>query len=291
MIRNHFPIIPRLNYPLRNTKEIVRFIKGKTDGKSQIDYYNHKFNIDNLRIPSNLTSTIKPREIHALNYRDGFEKAIEAVQELSGSKDRPTMFVINTNEARDDCTKCYNPNLPTVIMQSKKFIENIYAKMERENTLIQDLYAPTGLDQSHQIDDWLKDPTGKDALVRLETMDGFTHDVVVVFQEDNLEKFEHNVCMRCTAILIVVYIPPTPHLKFCFCGICANCEKLTNQRCRKCTKLIYFCSDDCFAKQWSSHEEECNDNKKVAFDVERFMEEVSNDLPFRIQFVFDGSND
>ena len=284
VLKNYFPIIPKLNYPLRNTQEIVKFVQAKIDGKSRIDYYNHKHNVDNLKIPSNLTSTIEPREIFAKSFRDGLEKAIESIQELCGSNDRPTMFVINTTDQQSECGDCYNLDSPLKMIQTEKFIDGIYNKLGRQNTLIQDLYAmPTGLrfmdDQSHEIKKWLRNPKGKDVMVRLETMDGFTHDVIVVFQEDDPEKFEHNVCMRCTAILIVVYIPKIPHSKFCFCASCANCEQLTSQKCPNCTLPIYFCSKECFDGQQNWHEEECNNNKKyVLSESELFLLEFFNPI-------------
>ena len=42
---------------------------------------------------------------------------------------------------------------------------------------------------------------------RTEEIHGLSHDVVVCFQPDHPDIFEHNVCMRSRAILIVVNIP------------------------------------------------------------------------------------
>ena len=45
-----------------------------------------------------------------------------------------------------------------------------------------------------QIENWVDDPRGKDLIVRGDLTDGFSFDVVIIFQEDNPSFFEHNHC-------------------------------------------------------------------------------------------------
>lgn len=189
---------------------------------------------------------------------------------LMYGNDRPAMFVFNTSETRDYCSSCYKDDFPPEftdlqkndfwMKKSFKYIKDIYKEIGRKNKILQDLFYPG---DTSEVEKWIEDPNGKDVLARLETMDGFTHDVIVVFQEENPRKFEHNVCMRCTAILIVVTIPPTPHSNFCFCGICSNCQKLTCEMCTKCMKPgLYFCSKSCRNKKARAHKQECHKRKK-----------------------------
>ena len=65
--------------------------------------------------------------------------------------------------------------------------------------------------------------------IRTDMVHGLSHDVVICFQEDNPEIFEHNVCMRARAVLIVVYIPEKAYKRICFCKICPSPELPTEE--------------------------------------------------------------
>jgi len=49
---------------------------------------------------------------------------------------------------------------------------------------------------------------------------GFEHDAVVVFRDQNPDKFDHNSCMRAKSILIIVELPKDQK-RFCF-GMCRH---------------------------------------------------------------------
>ena len=68
-----------------------------------------------------------------------------------------------------------------------------------------------------KVKDWIIDTKGRDLIVDYEFFHGHEHNVVVVFQEDNKNLFEHNMCMRATYFLIVVNIPKCQFESFCFC--------------------------------------------------------------------------
>lgn len=262
-MREFFPIMPKLRYPLRNSREITEFVKSKNQASSNFaPTYEHKNNIDSLLIPSNMTRSIRPREIFAKSFLDGFQNALMLLEELSGSDSRPAMFFINPNLVIGRCEECYD--LKNMLFGGKDQIEDflikIYIKVGRSNTLINVLAkSPLGQIQTQH---WVNDPGGKDLLIRMDLIDGLSHDVVIIFQEHNSNVFEHNACMRATAILIVVYIPKKQHEEFCFCGICANCYGYTNKNCLKCTTDTYYCSEKCSQDQLETHKEECKRNPR-----------------------------
>ena len=108
-----------------------------------------------------------------------------------------------------------------------RFIEEIYTKLGRTNELIQNIKQELVNLNSRS---WLENPIGNDILVGMNNIDGFSSDILVVFQDDDPNRFEHNVCMRAKIFLIVVYIPYKPFSEFCFCVTCAICGKDTAKR-------------------------------------------------------------
>ena len=106
---------------------------------------------------------------------------------------------------------------------------------------------------------WIEMNSNKtDIITRLDMIDGVSHDVVVVFMEDDPKKFEYNACLRSKCILIVVYIKKDICEKICFCGECLNCRALTNLRCSKCSDHnAYFCSEQCYDEH--QHQNECKE--------------------------------
>ena len=290
-MRTHFPVMPTLKYPLRNTKQIVEFVKlrmeprklfyscfGDSDGK--------KRSLDVLSIPSNLTRTYDPKEFSAVNFREGFFKALNALEkfedeEFEGSE-KSVIFVLDhllcTNPTRL-CEKCYEKSEGTSLgaWQYKFHIKWIYDNMQRYNKFIQNLKceAHTGnegenfseeLDSDLKANSWIQNNPNIDVITRLDMIDGISHDVVVVFMEDDPKKFEYNACLRSKCILIIVYIKKDIYEKFCFCGKCLNCKALTNLRCSKCDDHnAYFCSDQCY--QDYQHENECEEGNFFEWPV------------------------
>ena len=103
-MKQHFPVMPILKYPLRNTVEIVNFCKSKLKVKHADE--THIKSLENLEIPSNLTKGIPPREVFATNFRHGMDEAVNILMELCGNQ--PALFVIDRNVAYDHCSKCYD---------------------------------------------------------------------------------------------------------------------------------------------------------------------------------------
>jgi len=60
----------------------------------------------------------------------------------------------------------------------------------------------------------------RDLICEYAMIQGFEHGAVVVFQDQNPEKFAHNSCMRAKSILIIVELPKQQK-RFCF-GKCTQ---------------------------------------------------------------------
>ena len=229
VVKKYFPVMPTLHYPLRNTREIVEFVKSKSNQEGFYNFHDEKMNINSIQIPSNLTKSFAPKEVFASNFRKGFESALQILQKFCGNQ--PAMFVIDTVQTGSGkfCTNCYdNDALQNGGDQEYlRFIKEIYTKFRRTNQLIQNIKQELVNLNSRS---WLENPIGNDILVGMNNIDGFSSDILVVFQDDDPNRFEHNVCMRAKIFLIVVYIPYKPFSEFCFCVTCAICGKDTAKR-------------------------------------------------------------
>ena len=144
-------------------------------------------------------------------------EAVKSLKELCG--DQPALFVVDWSRASDNCKKCYN--MRKLDGDDREFqifnhIGNIYKGHNRKNGYVQNYEVP--LQPNRNVENWITNPDGKDMYTRTDLVHGLSHDVVVCFQEDSPNIFEHNVCMRSRAILIVVYIPEK-HMK---CYVFAN---------------------------------------------------------------------
>ena len=216
VVKKYFPVMPTLHYPLRNTREIVEFVKSKSNQEGFYNFHDEKMNINSIQIPSNLTKSFAPKEVFAYNFRKGFESALQILQKFCANQ--PAMFVIDTVQTGSGkfCTNCYDNDALKNGGDQKylRFIEEIYTKFRRTNQLIQNIKQELVNLNSRS---WLENPIGNDILVGMNNIDGFSSDILVVFQDDDPNRFEHNVCMRAKIFLIVVYIPYKPFSEFCFC--------------------------------------------------------------------------
>ena len=136
-LKKYFYKRPVLTFPLRNTVEIINFCQTRKNAKSNFDDYGHLNNLSNIELPSNLTTGIEPREIIAQSYRDGFEKAVDALMELCNQQ--PALFVIDlASGTKGGCENCYDyKNTGKVDFRMLKFMEEIYAKKKRYQKIIQ----------------------------------------------------------------------------------------------------------------------------------------------------------
>ena len=273
-LKEYFPIMPKLNYPLRNTKEIIEFVQSKLNqgfNYSHCDSDGKRQSMEILKVPSNLTRSYKPKELDAHNFRNGFFKALQCL-ELFGANEDSVLFILTDCRLKIPqlmCEECYHKDEVTIggAWQYKCHIDCIYEIMQRNQKLIQHVRCrqPIGenvnveLESDFTTNSWIQNNPKIDVLTRVDMIDGFSHDVVVVFKTDDPKEFEYNACMRSKAVLIVINIPN--HEKFCFCGECMNCKKLTNHRCTKCTNHdSYFCSEACFDAYWTHHQEHCKES-------------------------------
>ena len=145
-------------------------------------------------------------------------EAVKSLKELCG--DQPALFVVDWSRASDNCKKCYN--MRKLDGDDREFqifnhIGNIYKGHNRKNGYVQNYEVP--LQPNRNVENWITNPDGKDMYTRTDLVHGLSHDVVVCFQEDSPNIFEHNVCMRSRAILIVVYIPEKAYEMLCFCKL------------------------------------------------------------------------
>ena len=214
-----------LKYPLRNTSKIVQFCQSKsreTTCRSADEKYDHSLNVLHLECPSNLTEGLDPREIKGITYKDGLEKALEVLKDLSDNQIHPTLFVFG-NFSYMNCKKCYNMKLVNFHgyfgdLQFLSHIKEIYNKCGRpDQEIVENMWMPETRDNYH-VKDWVNDLRGKDLFTKENMIHGLSHDVVVVFKDDNTQLFPTNVCLRACAILVVVTLPELAYDNLCFCG-------------------------------------------------------------------------
>ena len=72
--------------------------------------------------------------------------------------------------------------------------------------------------------DWVLKSKDKDLITQRGMANGFEHNLVVVFQSQDPEKFYVNECMRSSAILYIVSIPEEQLESYCF-GKCQSIQK------------------------------------------------------------------
>ena len=158
VVKKYFPVMPTLHYPLRNTREIVEFVKSKSNQEGFYNFHDEKMNIKSIQIPSNLTKSFAPKEVFASNFRKGFESALLILQKFCANQ--PAMFVIDTVQTGSGkfCTNCYDNDVLKNGGDQKylRFIEEIYTKFRIQN-IDQELINLNSRS-------WLKNPIGKNIL-------------------------------------------------------------------------------------------------------------------------------
>ena len=214
-----------LKYPLRNTSKIVQFCQSKSRESTcryAFEKYDHSRNLLHLECPTNLTEGFDPIEIRGITYKDGLEKALEVLKDLSDNQIHPTLFVFG-NFSYMNCKKCYNMKLVNFHgyfgdLQFLSHIKEIYNKCGRpDQEIVENMWMPETRDNYH-VKDWVNDLRGKDMFTKENMIHGLSHDVVVVFKDDNTQLFPTNVCLRACAILVVVTLPELAYDNLCFCG-------------------------------------------------------------------------
>ena len=97
-------------------------------------------------------------------------------------------------------------------------IQNIYNKCGRQDQeIVENMWMPLTRNNYH-VKDWVNDLRGKDMFTKENMIHGLSHDVVVVFKNDNTQLFPVNICLRACAILVVVSLPELAYANLCFCG-------------------------------------------------------------------------
>ena len=208
--------IPNLIYPLRNPKEVVELVKTKVDGLNSL--YSSVFHGDcmsQLKVPNGLTNTFKPYQIVAANYNDGFEKTLNALDQVF-SDFRPALFLfVDSDDDKIFKCQCYNGN--DNCKQRRSHINSIFHQKINRPEPIQ-YWDPKDYDE---VKDWVLKLKDKDIIMQRDMANGFEHNLVVVFQSQNPEKFYINESMRSTAMLIVVSMPEQQLENLCF-GKCKS---------------------------------------------------------------------
>ena len=175
--------------------------------------------IDTLKIPTNLTRSFKPVIIQAKNYTEGFKKVFQALSD--GNYFESALFVLPRNlfgtsilggSDNSNC-KCYKEDLQLgfdFTQQIMDYIDRIYQQIQRSQPAFY-------LCQSNftQAFNWVSSATKtNDMITNYFLVNGYEHSIVVVFNRDG--RFEHNLAMRSTGLLVIVNLPFTPWIHICF---------------------------------------------------------------------------
>ena len=171
----------------------------------------------NFVSPSNQTKSFLPVLEKVDNFRVGFKKAFEFLKRISNS--HYALFICNwTNNFYENCS-CYNEEYWKRLMNKKKIRENlkanifeVYSEEKRKNPTI--YLEEEDIDQTTR---WINErPKTCDLITDYSMVQGFEHNTVVVFQDQDPEKFDHNSCMRANSYLIVLEIPLEQRYGLCF---------------------------------------------------------------------------
>ena len=181
--------------------------------------------------------------------------------ELCGNQ--PALFVIDMTMAYDHCGKCYDKNNIDYGGGDDQFynhVNGIYKKHKRKNSFAQNYVRP--LIPNRDVENWIANPEGVDMYTKTDLIHGLSHDIVVCFQQDDPDRFEHNVCMRSRAILIVVYLPAKAYENKCFCYGAEEDEKVpTLLRIGANGQPIYDTGDQ-GSKDWKKNKKTKKKSKK-----------------------------
>ena len=212
----YYPTRPEMIDPMRNVKDTVEHVKSKSQLKSgygagtaaaTLNDTSKLDEIDMLKIPTNLTRSFKPVTLQAKNYKDGFEKVFQALS--NGNHYGSALFVLPWNSYIDNTCGCYKKDLGFT-QQVMNYIDGIYQQVQRSQPVIY-------LEQSKvtQAFNWVTSGAKtNDMITNSFLVNGYEHLVVVVFNQDG--RFEHNLAMRSTGLLVIVNLTYSPWINICF---------------------------------------------------------------------------
>ena len=99
---------------------------------------------------------------------------------------------------------CYNNDPTSIGTQLRSHINSIFCHRNRPQPI---QYNWGTLKDEDQAKEWVLKSNDKDLITRKGMSHGFEHNIVVIFQPQDPQKFHIDECMRSTAMLIVVKIP------------------------------------------------------------------------------------
>ena len=167
--------------------------------------------------PSNQTHSfdVKPA-INASDYKHGIHEAISELRKIS--ENVKALFIIDSQiRSGTSPMLCIAGEKPGCLARGnyngalKSLLLETFKDNGRDQPVI--YIDEDGIEDARQ---WVaSNIKSRDLICEYALIQGFEHDAVVVFQDQNPEKFEHNSCMRAKSILIIVELPK--HQKrFCF---------------------------------------------------------------------------
>ena len=217
--------IPLLKFPLRNPKEVVELVKsvmsGLNSGVSNI-FGGHC--LSQLEVPNNLTKTIEPILVEAENFKDGFSKVFQVLEDEFFGNYTPALILFNSTDPKKEFNcQCYTKDISKteiLFTQLKNYINKIFHQKSRCRHPIQ-YFGIINEEEKHEVKNWVLKAKENDLITLNNMAYGFEHNLVVVFQSQDPQYFQINECMRSTAMLVVVKLPEKELKNFCF-GKCRD---------------------------------------------------------------------
>ena len=216
-----FPIAPILKYPMRNPKTIVEFVQSKRQAYSVMSEFNDTLMIEDLIVPPNLTRTFNPENlmVRANHFAESFEKIL-GVFSSKIDIDQGALIVAPKILNRSTFCSCYESRFcddqEMIDKQSADeftdFVREIYSESGRQDPCfyIQESDIP-------KAQDWVDGRNDKkDLITDYKLVNGFESEIVVLFQDNHPDHFEHNMSLRATSVLIIVKVPETHLRNVCF---------------------------------------------------------------------------
>ena len=202
--------IPFLNEVMGSTQQIVNYVKGKSKAVSKFSaYYDDAASIQNLNIQEKNDYELENNvyEIEANDFDDAFRITFE---ELNSKKINSAVILFEFDSS--STCNCYKNNAEKISTFSS-YVKEMAKENNRKEPVV---YLSKNQTDENRANQWVSDTKFRDLITANVLVHGYSHDAVVIFQEQNTDYFEHYLCLRASQFLMIVMIPEEEFRGLCF---------------------------------------------------------------------------
>ena len=199
--------IPSLNEVMGSTQQIVSYVKRKSNAVSKFSaYYDDAASIQNLILPASIQEK-NDYEIEANDFDDAFRITFE---ELNSKKINSAVILFDFDSS--STCNCYKNNAEKISTFSS-YVKEIAKENNRKEPVV---YLSKNQIDENRANQWVSDTKFRDLITANVLVHGYSHDAVVIFQEQNSDYLEHYLCLRASQFLMIVMIPEEEFRGLCF---------------------------------------------------------------------------